>query len=181
MKRIILLILAIVSIPAFALAGGGNGSFGPGDPPGTAASLISDTIFGAGWNGVTTIAPSQNAVYDQMILKATIDAPTFTTSVTSSNAIISQTQTSLPTCACSGGGACALVTGDTDESGTMTCSAGGSSTTATLTFNLTHGKAPVCMGLLHDGAIAYNSTRSTTAPVLTFSAKTNPTIDYICR
>ena len=32
----------------------------------TAASIISDDAYGAGWNGVTTIAPSKNAVYDKI-------------------------------------------------------------------------------------------------------------------
>lgn len=31
---------------------------------------ISDTVYGAGWNGITTIAPSKNAVYDEMEKKA---------------------------------------------------------------------------------------------------------------
>jgi hypothetical protein len=30
------------------------------------SSSISDTAYGVGWNGVTTIAPSQNAVYDEI-------------------------------------------------------------------------------------------------------------------
>jgi hypothetical protein len=30
------------------------------------SSAVSDTAFGAGWNGVTTIAPSKNAVYDKL-------------------------------------------------------------------------------------------------------------------
>lgn len=33
------------------------------------SNLISDTAYGAGWNGVTTIAPSKNAVYDEMELR----------------------------------------------------------------------------------------------------------------
>lgn len=35
-------------------------------------SLISNTAFGGGWDGDTTIAPSKNAVYDQMVLKLAI-------------------------------------------------------------------------------------------------------------
>ena len=54
-------------------------------------------------------------------------------------------QASIPTCVCSGGGTCATAAGDTDESGTMTCAAGGASTTMTLTFIKTHTHAPVCM------------------------------------
>jgi hypothetical protein len=34
----------------------------------------SDTAYGSGWNGVTTIAPSKNAVYDQMELRQPLDA-----------------------------------------------------------------------------------------------------------
>lgn len=30
------------------------------------SNLISDTAYGAGWNGVTTIAPSKNAIYDEV-------------------------------------------------------------------------------------------------------------------
>lgn len=30
------------------------------------AATVSDTVYGAGWNGVTTIAPSKNAVYDKI-------------------------------------------------------------------------------------------------------------------
>ena len=39
---------------------------------------VSDTAYGAGWNGVTAVAPSKNAVYDQMELKAPLASPTFT-------------------------------------------------------------------------------------------------------
>lgn len=37
-------------------------------------ALVSDTVFGASWNGVTTIAPSKNAVYDEMINRQPLDA-----------------------------------------------------------------------------------------------------------
>ena len=40
---------------------------------------VSDTAFAASWDGVTTIAPSKNAVYDQVILKANLINPAFTT------------------------------------------------------------------------------------------------------
>lgn len=43
---------------------------------------ISDTAYAGSWNGVTTIAPSKNAVYDQMELKAPLASPTFTGTVT---------------------------------------------------------------------------------------------------
>jgi hypothetical protein len=51
----------------------------------THGSLISDIAFDASWNGVTTIAPSKNAVYDQLILKANLAAPTFTGPLTLSS------------------------------------------------------------------------------------------------
>jgi hypothetical protein len=47
------------------------------------ANDISDTAYGSGWNGVTTIAPSKNAVYDKVELLAPKDDPTFTTNATS--------------------------------------------------------------------------------------------------
>jgi len=47
-----------------------------------ADALISDTVFGSGWNGVTGIGPSKNAVYDQMVLLAPLAGPTFTGTVT---------------------------------------------------------------------------------------------------
>jgi len=34
------------------------------EQPATLTDFISDAAYGAGWNGVTTIAPSKNAVYD---------------------------------------------------------------------------------------------------------------------
>lgn len=43
----------------------------------------SDTAYGSSWDGVTTIAPSKNAVYDKIELLAPKDDPTFTTNVTS--------------------------------------------------------------------------------------------------
>ena len=33
---------------------------------------ISDTVYGSGWNGVTTIAPSKNVVYDEIETKADV-------------------------------------------------------------------------------------------------------------
>lgn len=39
---------------------------------GSVMGSVSDAAFGAGWNGVVDIAPSKNAVYDQMILLALI-------------------------------------------------------------------------------------------------------------
>jgi hypothetical protein len=46
------------------------------------SSSISDTAYGAGWNGDTTVAPSKNAVYDEMELRAPKASPTFTGTVT---------------------------------------------------------------------------------------------------
>lgn len=59
------------------------------DGAGAAASVISDAAYGSGWNGVTGIAPSKNAVYDQMELKAPLDSPTFTGTVTTPAIIVS--------------------------------------------------------------------------------------------
>ncbi len=39
---------------------------------------VSDTAYGAGWNGVVDVAPSKNAVYDQMELRAPLASPTLT-------------------------------------------------------------------------------------------------------
>ena len=49
-------------------------------------SIVSDTVFWAGWDGDTTKAPSKNAVYDEMELKApklnaVLDYPTLTGTV----------------------------------------------------------------------------------------------------
>jgi hypothetical protein len=46
------------------------------------SSSISDTAYGAGWNGDTTNAPSKNAVYDEIELRATKSSPSFTGTVT---------------------------------------------------------------------------------------------------
>ncbi len=43
---------------------------------------VSDTAYGAGWNGDTNTAPSKNAVYDEMELRAPKANPTFTGTVT---------------------------------------------------------------------------------------------------
>jgi hypothetical protein len=44
--------------------------------------LVSNTAYGVDWNGVTDVAPSKNAVYDEMELKAYLASPTFTGTVT---------------------------------------------------------------------------------------------------
>lgn len=46
------------------------------------SAAVSDTAYAGSWNGVTDVAPSKNAVYDQMELKAPIASPTFTGTVT---------------------------------------------------------------------------------------------------
>lgn len=47
--------------------------------PSSLAALVSDTAYDAtSWNGVTTIAPSKNAVRDQVELLAPLASPTFT-------------------------------------------------------------------------------------------------------
>lgn len=45
-------------------------------------AIVSDTAYGSGWNGVTTIAPSKNAVYDEIELRAPKASPTFSGNVT---------------------------------------------------------------------------------------------------
>jgi hypothetical protein len=50
--------------------------------PAAPSTVISNTIYGAGWNGVTTIAPSQNAVYDEMELRYLKTGGTLTGNVT---------------------------------------------------------------------------------------------------
>lgn len=41
-------------------------------------AAVSDTAYAGSWDGVTDVAPSKNAVYDQVQLKATIDSQAFT-------------------------------------------------------------------------------------------------------
>ncbi len=43
-----------------------------------AAALVSDTAYAGSWDGVTTIAPSKNAVYDEIELRAPKASPTLT-------------------------------------------------------------------------------------------------------
>lgn len=43
------------------------------------AAVISDAAYGAGWDGVTTIAPSKNAVYDKMQTLLSAEADTLNT------------------------------------------------------------------------------------------------------
>lgn len=46
------------------------------------AAGVSDTAYAGSWNGVTGIAPSKNAVYDEMELRATKANPTFSGTIT---------------------------------------------------------------------------------------------------
>jgi hypothetical protein len=46
--------------------------------PATFGVAASDTAYAGTWDGVTTIAPSKNAVYDEMELRAPKASPTFT-------------------------------------------------------------------------------------------------------
>jgi len=94
--------------------------------------------------------------------------------------LIVTTQTTKPTCSC-GSGSCVTTDGDTDESGTMTCSGGSATTAVTLTFNQTHTKAPVCLGIVGPNIAITKASRSATAPVFLLASATNPSIDYICR
>lgn len=95
---------------------------------------------------------------------------------------IVQIQTTIPTCSCSGGGTCATATGDTDESGTMTCAGGGASTTVTLIFNMSYARSPICMvQTVPTLASQYQSGLSTTQPIFTITSTTNPVVRYICR
>lgn len=56
----VLLITSLVTSPP-AFSGGGFSNSG-----GSSGGSVSDDAYGAGWNGVTDEAPSQNAVYDQV-------------------------------------------------------------------------------------------------------------------
>lgn len=55
---------------ASTVAEGNHTHSGVYDPAGTAAGVISDAVFGAGWDGVTGISPSKNALYDYLSLLA---------------------------------------------------------------------------------------------------------------
>jgi hypothetical protein len=46
--------------------------------PSTLGSAASDTAYAGTWDGITTVAPSKNAVYDEMELRAPKSSPTFT-------------------------------------------------------------------------------------------------------
>lgn len=65
------------------------------DPAGTANAKVADAIN----NGVTTIAPSQNAVFDALALKAPLDSPTFTTAANAPTPSQGDNDTSIATTA----------------------------------------------------------------------------------
>jgi len=67
MKRLILAALCLVVLwPRAGSAGTVYGGGGPGVYGGSTAANVENDAFGAGWNGDTSNAPSQNAVYDQL-------------------------------------------------------------------------------------------------------------------
>lgn len=51
-----------ISLTNYDAAQGTNGLGGGGGGGGS----VSDTVYGVSWNGVTTIPPSKNAVYDKI-------------------------------------------------------------------------------------------------------------------
>lgn len=60
---------------------------------------ISDTAYDGSWNGVTDVAPSKNAVYDQMELKAPLASPALTGTPTAPTAAVLTNTTQLATTA----------------------------------------------------------------------------------
>lgn len=66
--------------------GGGGGS-------------VSDTAYGVSWNGSTTTAPSQNAVYDKIELLAPLASPTFTGTPAAPTATVNTNTTQIATTA----------------------------------------------------------------------------------
>jgi len=53
----------------------------------TSADAVSDAGYGSGWDDVTDVAPSKNAVYDEMELRAPKANPTFTGLITTAGQI----------------------------------------------------------------------------------------------
>jgi hypothetical protein len=49
--------------------------------------VVSDTAYGTSWDGVTDVAPSKNAVYDEMELRAPKANPTFSGLITTAGQI----------------------------------------------------------------------------------------------
>lgn len=64
-----------------------------------ADALISDTVYGVGWNGVGGIGPSKNAVYDQMELRAPLASPALTGTPTAPTAAPATNNTQVATTA----------------------------------------------------------------------------------
>lgn len=60
---------------------------------------VSDLAYGVGWNGVTDIAASKNAIYDQMELRAPKASPTFTGVVTAPTIDLTGGQIAFPAAA----------------------------------------------------------------------------------
>lgn len=79
----------------------------------TGPTLVSDTAYDAtSWNGVTTIAPSKNAVRDKIELLAPLASPPFTGTATAANITLSGTLITTPQ-ALSGAGAINVTTSAT--------------------------------------------------------------------
>ncbi len=74
--------LGSLTTNGFVKTSAGDGTLSVDTSTYITASSISDTAYGAGWNGDTTVAPSKNAVYDEMELRAPKASPTFTGTVT---------------------------------------------------------------------------------------------------
>ena len=67
---ILILVLLFISLAQAQWEGVG------GPYPSKGGGSVSDTVYGAGWNGVTTTAPSKNAVYDKIETLGASGAPT---------------------------------------------------------------------------------------------------------
>lgn len=70
----------------FVKTSGGDGTLSIDTSTYLTSASIDDTVYGVGWNGDTTHAPSKNAVYNQMELRyKSGDSPTFATVTTTGN------------------------------------------------------------------------------------------------
>ncbi len=58
-----------------------------------AAAVISDTVYGASWNGVTTIAPSKNALYDKI---ETLSLPLIVQEINTQSGAVAAGSNSIP-------------------------------------------------------------------------------------
>lgn len=74
--------LSNLTANGFVKTSGGDGTLSIDTNTYLTSTSISDTAYGVGWNGDTTTAPSKNAVYDEIELRATKASPTFTGTVT---------------------------------------------------------------------------------------------------